>query len=390
MSTEAVAQMAEAQITDEMIESMRARVGVALRIDHSINNEEATRLAIAKFASGIGDTNPLWADAEYAKTTRYGGIVAPPSWIHCVFAGLQFGWPGLGSFHNETTIDFYKPVRLNDRIVPECIYEGFDGPKPSAFADRIVIDHFTNHYRNQHDERIAQVKWSVINFERARAKQKGKESGIQLPHPWNEKEVQAIEEQVLAEQPRGAVPRWWEDVQPGDALDPVIKGPIGMTDEVAFVAAGGAPIPRLAAHAAALHSYRKHPAWAFRDPTTSALEPIYAVHYNKHAANAMGVPLQYDVGFQRQCWHTHLLTHWMGDDGWIKRSSAQYRRFVYHSDVIWLKGTVTKKYVDADGELCVDASTTAVNQRGEEVMPGRATIVLPSRERGTSPLDLRL
>jgi len=94
----------------------------------------------------------------------------------------------------------------------------------------------------------------------------------------------------------------------------------------------------------------------------------------------MGVPLQYDVGFQRQCWHIHLLTNWMGDEGWIKRASAQYRRFVYHSDVIWLKGAVTKKYID-DGEPCVDVSTTAFNQRGEDVMPGRATIVLPSRAR---------
>ena len=77
MAEETTARMAEATITDEMIASMQDKVGVSLRIGHSINNEDATRLAIAKFAGGIGDTNPLWTEDEYAKQTRFGAIVAP-------------------------------------------------------------------------------------------------------------------------------------------------------------------------------------------------------------------------------------------------------------------------------------------------------------------------
>ncbi len=157
-------------------------------------------------------------------------------------------------------------------------------------------------------------------------------------------------------------------------------------DEVAFLAGGGAPIPRLTAHAVALRDYRRHPAWAFRDPVSGALEPIYAVHYNKAAANAMGVPLQYDVGFQRQCWHLHLLSNWMGDHGWIKQAYAEYRRFVYHSDVVRLAGVVTARYVDDSGEHVVDVATTAINQRGEDVMPGRATLALPTRTPVVSPV----
>ena len=45
----------------------------------------------------------------------------------------------------------------------------------------------------------------------------------------------------------------------------------------------------------------------------------------------MSVAFQYDVGFQRQCWQIHQLTHWAGDDAWIKQAQAQYRRFVYLS-----------------------------------------------------------
>ena len=53
-----------------MINEMRNKAGMKLRIDQAINNEEATRLAIRKFADGIGDSNPLWIDAEYALHTQ--------------------------------------------------------------------------------------------------------------------------------------------------------------------------------------------------------------------------------------------------------------------------------------------------------------------------------
>jgi hypothetical protein len=186
---------------------------------------------------------------------------------------------------------------------------------------------------------------------------------------------------VLAERPRGAEPRYWEDVAVGDHVDTLTKGPIGLTDEIAFVVGGGTPIPRLSAHAVALHSYAKHPAWSFRDPETGAQEPIYSVHYNRHAARAMGVGYPYDVGFQRQAWQIHHLSHWCGDHGWIRTCEARYRRFVYLSDVVELAGTVTGKRVDADWDHVIEIETRAVNQRGENVMPGTAEVALPSRER---------
>ncbi|MFZ2175601.1 MAG: MaoC family dehydratase, partial [Rhodococcus sp. (in: high G+C Gram-positive bacteria)] len=282
------AKMPEAVITDEMIESMRARAGVDLRIDHSVNNEEATRIAIAKFTGGIGDINPLWTDGDQASASDYGAPVAPPSFVIGCFSGIQFGWPGLGAFHNATQAHFYKPVYRGDTITATCRYDGFTGPRPSKFAGKMVTDHFINSYRNQNDELVARIDWQVVNFERASAKSratkptdKAGKPELVLPHPWSEEQILEVEEQILREKPRGAVPRYWEDVEVGEQIQTLTKGPIGLTDEVAFIAGGGTPIPRLKAHAAALVDYRAHPAWSFRDPVMGSSEPIYAVHYNK-------------------------------------------------------------------------------------------------------------
>jgi acyl dehydratase len=378
------ARMPEALLTEELIESMRKRAGTQLRIEHSVNNEEATRIAVAKFAAGIGDINPLWVDAAHAESSPYGGRVAPPSFIIGCFSGIQFGWPGLGSFHSMSRVTFAKPVYIGDRVDATCTYDGFTGPKQSRFADQMVTDLFTNRYTNQNGEAVAEIHWEVVNFERSTAKEKtaaktSSGSGPKLPHEWTPEEIERIEAQVLAESPLGTEHRYVEDVAVGDHVDTLTKGPIGLTDEVAFVVGGGTPIPRLSAHAVALHSYAKHPAWAFRDPETGASEPIYSVHYNKHAARAMGVGYPYDVGFQRQAWQIHHLTHWCGDSGWIKSCESEYRRFVFLSDVVELSGTVTGIRVDEDGEHVVDIETRAINQRGENVMPGSAVVALPDR-----------
>ncbi|HEV7788230.1 MAG TPA: hypothetical protein VGP05_04395, partial [Pseudonocardia sp.] len=72
---EKTAVMPQAVIDDAMIESMRAKVGAQLRIEHSVNNELASRIAVNKFAGGIGDINPLWTDAEYGSSSPYGAPV---------------------------------------------------------------------------------------------------------------------------------------------------------------------------------------------------------------------------------------------------------------------------------------------------------------------------
>jgi len=78
-------------------------------------------------------------------------------------------------------------------------------------------------------------------------------------------------------------------------------------------------------HGVMLRNYQTHPAWAYRDPDTGALEPIFSVHYNKAAAFAQGGLLCNTTSVSAHTWQMHLLTNWMGDDGWLKRTHVEFR-----------------------------------------------------------------
>src|ERR1700682_6423421 len=109
MAEEQVALMPRAELDEAVLAAMRGKAGAPLRIGHSGNNNVACRIAVAKFAGGIGDINPLWTDAEYGKRSPFGIPVAPPSFVIGCFSGIQFGWPGLGSFHYESQLSFERP-----------------------------------------------------------------------------------------------------------------------------------------------------------------------------------------------------------------------------------------------------------------------------------------
>ncbi len=373
-------ELARGKFTEEMLKEMRSLIGTELRTDACVNNEYATRLAILRFAEGIGDDNPLWTDPAYGATTPHGMLIAPPSFIFACLASVQVGWKGLGGFHAETKLTFDRTIRVGDRITARVFFDGFEGPVESNFGGRRIKDYVRQEYRNQENELVAEFICSRMRFERTEMQKRAQSRAVEVPHPWTDKEIADIEEAILAEKARGATPRYWDDVNVGDEIDTITKGPLGLTDEIAYIAAGAAPIPRIAAHGVALRRYRRHPKWAFRDPATHALEPVYSVHYNDYAARLQGAQAAYDVGIQRTCWGIHALTNWMGDTGFLKSVTCQYRSHVYLSDVVRLGGRVEAKEIDHNGNYLVRLTTWARNQRGQDVMPGTAVIVLPHRD----------
>jgi acyl dehydratase len=278
--------LADGKITPQALDVFRSRLGKELRISWQFN-ELASREAIRNFAYGIGDENPLWLDSQYAAKSRYKGLIAPPSWYYSVFPTfVQQGLPGVHAFHSGNDWFFLRPVRENMRIKPRSIFTGFE-EKESKFSGKTIIENQLAEYYDESKNLLASAKSWLIRAERGSTRKKGKYRSLQLPHPWSEDELAEIEEDILKQSIRGKEPRFWEDVNVDDELPPLIKGPLGLTDEIAFIAGSGAAI--LKANESALRLYRDHPSWGFRD-VTFAMEPIAGVHWNKAAANSAGLP----------------------------------------------------------------------------------------------------
>ena len=88
--------LVEGKITEEALEQLRSRVGIKLRIHPDSGNRNIFEETIRRFVNGTGDINPLYRDIEYAQKTRYGKLVAPPSWLYSVFQmGVMQGLAGV-------------------------------------------------------------------------------------------------------------------------------------------------------------------------------------------------------------------------------------------------------------------------------------------------------
>ena len=78
----------------------------------------------------LGDDNPLYRDEEFARKTRHGGIIAPPTFIcetnqYMDAAPNEDGYighhwdlpiPGSRSIRGGSEYEFFQPVRPTDRI----------------------------------------------------------------------------------------------------------------------------------------------------------------------------------------------------------------------------------------------------------------------------------
>ena len=73
----------------------------------------------------------------------------------------------------------------------------------------------------------------MVRTERAEARERKKEETIEA-QSWDEDALAAVDEQYANEAPRWSEPRWWEDVEEGDEVGPLVKGPLTVTDMVCW------------------------------------------------------------------------------------------------------------------------------------------------------------
>ena len=379
------------KITEAEIDRARAQIGIPQPAHLRLHDEAPSPAGIAHFAFSYGDDNPLYHNRGYGETTRWRGQIAPPTYMS--ITGICETPPfdaeqkklfrqlfrGCGEYVSGFTYNWYRPVRPGDKIYYEITTNGVHVVENSKFAGRTV--HVDRRRLDVDDtgSPVATRDSLLIVAERSASKKGGKHDDVK-PWVYTDEDIAKIDEIYAAEKTRGAEPRYWEDVEVGDLMQPLAKGPLTVTDIIAEHLGRGmghydhGPLRYWWKHRQKLGGfYTKNP--------QGVPDVAQRLHWEQDWAEKVGLPLPYDYADMRMNWMAHLVTHWMGDDAWLMRLFCQMRAFNFIGDFHIMEGRVAGKRIE-DGHCLVDLEIKGTSQRGWVTTPGTATVILPSREHG--------
>jgi acyl dehydratase len=368
------------KITEGGLDHLRERIGK--KIDNVIEPwcHEATRDNIRHYAHGIGDDNPLWCDPDYAAKTRYGGIIALPSFLFAtsrIVSGYVGGLPGVHAMWSGADWTWYKPVRRNDEIKAEAHLKDLIEHQ-TRFAGRAVQQIYHVDFYNQDGDKVSEADSWCFRTERDHAREQGtkyKEVKAREPRQYSGKEIAEAYKLYRNEEVRRAEPRYWQDVKEGEGLPVMFKGPMTVTGFIAYAQGWGGLYIR--ANKLAWKLIDAHPGVGITNRFGIPDVPE-RVHWEEEFALEVGAPGAYDYGPERNSWLTHHLTNWMGDDGFLRKASCKIRRHNPEGDMLFIKGRVKRKYVE-DGKHLVEIEQEAHNQDDELSVLGSGVVELPSR-----------
>ena len=101
----------ESVITQEMRES--------IGVEYEPVTHEVEKGSIIKFAQAIEDSNPIYNDEEAGRQSRYGGLIAPPTFIRSLDESptrVQVVSPYPAFLDGGSQWEYFEPVRPGDRI----------------------------------------------------------------------------------------------------------------------------------------------------------------------------------------------------------------------------------------------------------------------------------
>ena len=338
--------------------------------ERGLNNKLVTEDLIRHYADAIGDPNPIWRDPSYAAGTRWGGIVAPPTYESCISFGSSFGGrlrvPGVARMAAGNKHEYSKPIRPGDSFRVYDKYMGFEEKESKGKAYRLFIESVPRYFVNQRDELVAIATHRNIYTATPpgkREERKNKPYADKKRHHYRKEELDVIhqgyEEQLAGVGRRGAETRYWEDVVEGEEIRPVIKGPYDVSDACARTVVSTYPYAFAIKWAMMRNHLQHHPI----DPQTGEYRVRRDWHYEDLCAQLVGFPLANAAGIHNEMMLVHAVTDWMGDDAWVKSMDSQDRRMNFLGDMTLVKGKIARKLVE-NGEHLVDLEVWGENQDG--------------------------
>ena len=148
----------ESAITPEM----RA----AIDVESEPLTHDVEKGAIIKFAEAIGDTNPIFNDEVAARQSKYGGMIAPPTFLRSMSAGalkVDFRIPYSANLDGGSEWEYFEPIRPGDRItVTTKIADLYE--RAGRLGNMLFMVRETN-YVNQFGNTVATQRTTGISYQ---------------------------------------------------------------------------------------------------------------------------------------------------------------------------------------------------------------------------------
>ena len=164
-------------ITSEAIANAKAMIGARLRTENFVR--DASLGALLNFVNGIGDSNPIFRDQEYAAYSKYGSVIGHPCapYMRHWSGRTRWGLPGVHGFFAGNDWEFFRHLRPGDAV--NCIERVLDvQEKQSQYSATLVIQFVETIYSNQRDELLARVVGWCTRHQRRASRERGKYADV--------------------------------------------------------------------------------------------------------------------------------------------------------------------------------------------------------------------
>ena len=137
----------------------------AVGVDSEPEVYEVEKGALIRFAEAIDDPNPLYQDEVEARRSRYGGIIAPPTFFRTMRSGparVHVESPFKRVLDGGSEWEFHEPVRPGDRITVTQLLANVV-QRSGRLGPMVILTRETR-YVNQLDQLVAVQRTTSITY----------------------------------------------------------------------------------------------------------------------------------------------------------------------------------------------------------------------------------
>ena len=332
---------------------------------------------------GIGDWNPLFRNEEYAKYTKYCTLTAPPCWPYAVVYGAlpEKMYQKFGTLYTAESIEYYLPVADGDRIDWRTTFPIDVRVEEHPVHGTIIAATGMHEFkREQGGLELAKQEFTMIYFDMAKSGYKDLQDPTDPPE-YSKEFIKSIYDTQDGEIVAGSDTRYWEDVNVGDKLYPIVRGPFTKMECAAWLKAAG---NRFMASDKLFRIVHKNSGLGYYHEDLKIwfnwTEPVFD-GWGEFCRQVSGAYYADGYASQRSAWAMCMISNWMSDEGFLWKFEADHLDKGGYHNVFYTNGGVIGKG-EQDGRFYVDIRFDCADQTGRKIMEGKASVILPTRESG--------